>query len=409
MLATFVAGGLWGLEGLTSDQMAAAAQLVRSTPTLASGTPIIVYIDLQGGNDAANMLINGNDPWYYDMTQGHGAVAIAEADLLPLAGTTYGLHPAMPWTASRFATNNDVAFVRGPGENVVHEFSHFAAMHYRQVASFKETVSTGWLGRFNDLVAPGNPFASISTSGVHPALVGANTSVLSVPDIQYFSFDPNWQWQDGWLTAWRAMSAGGSPVGTQTFAAEMNLKDTFEAQSTVYAAWNATMNATFDSSDIGQQLAQAAMLIAADVPCRTYVVTYGGFDTHGSEAPAEAVLFAQLDSALAEFFAAISSSPRASDIFVFMSSEFGRQQTVNGSGGCDHGQAGTDILIGGKVKGGLYGTEPNTAPSARLDDALVPTVDFRSVYATILDHLAGGTSVSNEVLYGSYENLGCFS
>ena len=57
----------------------------------------------------------------------------------------------------------------------------------------------------------------------------------------------------------------------------------------------------------------------------------------------------------------------------------------------------------------LYGTAPNTDPSARLDDALVPTVDFRSVYATILNHLSGNTAVSKEVLFGTYEDLHCFA
>ena len=408
-LAFLAAGGFWGLEGLTPPRVAAAAELIRSTPSLPVGTPIIVVIDLQGGNDATNMLINPNDPWYYDMAQGHGAVAVAPADVLSLAGTSYALNPAMPWMASRFASHSDVAFVRGSGENVVHDFSHFAAMHYRQVASFNGSVSTGWLGRFNDLVAPNNPFASISTDGVHPALVGSSTSVLSVPNIQYFDFNVGWQWQDSWLQAWQAMSGPGAPAGSPTRAAELSLRDTFAAQSTVFASWDDSVNSTFGSSSVSQQLAQAAMLIKAGVACRTYVVSNGGFDTHGGETQAEATLFADLDAALSEFFAAIAPSAHASDVFVYMTSEFGRQQTANGSGGCDHGQAGTDVLIGAKVKGGLYGAAPNTAPAARLDDALVPTVDFRSVYATILNHLTGNTTVSHDVLFGNYEDLGCFA
>ena len=408
-LALLAAGGFWGMEGLIPEGFASAAELNRLAPTMPVGTPILVLIDLQGGNDATNMLINPNDPWYYDQAQGHGAVAVAEVDVLSLAGTSYALHPAMPWTASRFGTHGDVAFVRGTGENVAHEFSHFAAMHYRQVASFNGSVSTGWLGRLNDLVTPNNPFASISTEGVHPALVGANTPVLSVPDLQYFDFNVGWQWEDNWLSAWQAMSGAGWPAGSPTRAAERNLKDTFQAQSTIYAAWNDPMNTTFSTSYVGQQLATAAMLITAGVPCRTYVVSNDGFDTHGSETVAEATLFSEMDVALGEFFAALASSPRAGDVFVYMTSEFGRQQTANSSGGCDHGQAGTDVLIGGKVKGGLYGATPNTAPSARLDDALVPTVDFRSVYATILNHLTANSSVSNQILFGTYEDLNCFA
>ena len=407
-LALLVAGGALGWDGFTSEEIAAAADVIRSTPSLPVGTPILILIDLQGGNDATNMLINPNDPWYYDVNQGHGAVAIAEASVLDLAPTSYGLHPSFSWIASRFASHGDVAFVRGAGENVVHEFSHFAAMHYRQVASFGGSVSTGWLGRLNDLISPNNPFAAISTSGVHPALVGATTPVLSVPDIQYFDFNVGWQWEDNWLRAWRSMSGGGWPSGSPARAAESNLKNTFDAQASIYASWNPTMNASFGSSDVGHQLAQAAMMISAGVPCRTYVVSDGGFDTHSGEFAAESTLFSELDSALKAFFDALAPSSRSQNVFVYMTSEFGRQQTANASGGCDHGQAGTDVLIGGKVRGGLYGATPKTNPSARLDDALVPTVDFRSVYATILNHLSHSTSVSKEVLSGTFEDLGCF-
>ena len=408
-LAVIAGSGWWGLDVLGDGGTPAGAASVRTTPSLPVGTPIIVYIDLQGGNDAANMLINPNDKWYYGTAQGHGAIAVAEGDLLPLTGTSYALHPSLAWLASRYNTNNDVAFVRGPGENVVNEFSHFAAMHYRQVASFTGAVSSGWLGRFNDLIAPNNPFASISTQGVHPALVGATTSVLSVPNIQYFDFNVGWQWQNDWLTAWQAMSAPGWPAGSLTRSAELSLSDTFQAQSTIYNTWNDTLNATFGSDQIGQQLAQTAMMISAGVPSRSYVATYGGFDTHGAEVSAEPTLFSQLDAALQAFFTAIARTPRANDVFVYVSSEFGRQQTANASLGCDHGQAGVDILLGPKVKGGLYGTAPNTDPAARLDDALVPTVDFRSVYATILNHLSGNTAVSKEVLFGTYEDLHCFA
>ncbi len=406
-LAVVAAGGRFGVDLLSpfADVAGATANAHASLPP---GTPIVILIDLQGGNDAANMLISPNDPWYYDQNQGHGGVAIPEDQLLALPGTSYALHPSLSWTASRYATKGDVAFVRGPGENVMHDFSHFASMRYRQVASFSGSVGTGWLGRFNDMVSPNNPFASISTVGVHPALVGANTSVLSVPDIQYFTFDVDWQWQDSWLTEWQAMSAPAWPTASATHAAEISLSDTFQAQSTVFNTWNDTMAGTFDNNTVAQQLAQAAMMITAGIPSQTYVVSYDGFDTHGGESDAESTLFGQLDAALEAFFAALEGSPRANDVFIYMSSEFGRQQTSNASGGCDHGQAGTDVLIGPKVKGGLYGEQPDTHPSARLDDALVPTVDFRSVYATIINHLSGNTAVSKDILFGIYEDLRIF-
>ncbi len=408
LVTVAVAGAQLGLDVFSPLGDVAAAATLRTVRPLPVGTPILVLLDLQGGSDATNMLINPNDPWYYDVAQGHGSIAIKESDILSLSGATHGLHPSMPWLASRWASNHDVAFVLGPGENVVHEFSHFAAMHYRQVADFTGSVGTGWLGRFNDLRAAGSPFASVSTGGVHPALVGNGTPVLTVPQVAYFDFNVDWRWEDGWLSAWKAMGRGAAPRGTMTHAAEVAITDTFAAQAKIFAANNNTLDATFDSSDAAQQLAQVAMLIEAGIPSQTYVVTLGGFDTHGSEDSMQPTLFGQLDAALGEFFSAIDAGPRAKDVFVYATSEFGRQQTANGSAGCDHGQAGVDILVGGGVRGGLYGEAPKTAPAARLDDALVPTVDFRSVYATILNRLGRDTSMGTRVLFRHFEDLGIF-
>jgi uncharacterized protein (DUF1501 family) len=409
LVTVAAAGASLGLDLFSPLGEAAGAATLKSFGPLPLGTPILVLIDLQGGNDATNMLIDPTDPWYYDVPKGHGSIAIQESAVLPLSGITHGLHPSMPWLASRWASNHDVAFVLGPGENVVHEFSHFAAMHYRQVADFTGAVGTGWLGRFNDLAASGSPFASVSIVGVHPSLVGTKTPVLTVPSVEYFDFNVDWRWQDGWLSAWRAMGGDGAARGTMTRSSEVAIADTFAAQSKVFAASDDAVAAGFDNTDVGQQLAQVALLVDAGIPSQTYVVTIGGFDTHGEEDGTQPTLYGQLDSALGQFFDVVGAGPRANDVFVYATSEFGRQQTANGSAGCDHGQAGVDLIVGGGVHGGLYGEAPASAPGARLDDALVPTVDFRSVYATILNHLGRSPSTSTPVLFKHFEDLGVFA
>ena len=362
LVTVTVAGARLGLDLFSPLGEAAGAASLQSFGPLPSGTPILVLIDLQGGNDATNMLIDLTDPWYYDVPNGHGSIAIQESAILPLTGVSHGLHPSMPWLASRWATDKDVAFVLGTGENVVHEFSHFAASHYRQVADFTGSVGTGWLGRFNDLAAAGSPFASVSIAGVHPTLVGTKTPVLSVSQVAYFDFNVDWRWQDGWLPAWQAMGGGGAARGTMTRSSELAIADTFAAQSKVFAASDSSIAARFDSTDLSQQLAQVAMLVNAGIPSQTYVVTLSGFDTHGNESGAQPTLFGQLDTALGQFFDVVGAGTRAGDVFVYATSEFGRQQTANGSAGCDHGQAGVDIIVGGGVRGGLYGEAPLSTP-----------------------------------------------
>jgi uncharacterized protein (DUF1501 family) len=68
-------------------------------------------------------------------------------------------------------------------------------------------------------------------------------------------------------------------------------------------------------------------------------------------------------------------------------SEFGRRVAENASRGTDHGQASPLFLIGGGVKGGLYGDVPDLGS---LDNGnLRWTTDFRSVYATVLERWLG--------------------
>jgi hypothetical protein len=165
---------------------------------------------------------------------------------------------------------------------------------------------------------------------------------------------------------------------------------------------------------VDHQLAQVAMLIAADLPSQTYLVTTSGYDTHGSQSWTHGDLLSQLDTGLSWFFSIIDGSPRAKDVFVMITSEFGRQVTQNTSGGVDHGQGGGMIVLGGGVKGGLYGLAPTLNPGGptrpnRINDALVPTVDFRDVYATALNRLGGDVNLTSQVLNGSFNDLGIFS
>jgi uncharacterized protein (DUF1501 family) len=60
----------------------------------------LVCLFLAGGNDANNVVVPIDNPTYAQYAAGRGALAIPQADLLPLGGTTadgrrFGLHPAM--------------------------------------------------------------------------------------------------------------------------------------------------------------------------------------------------------------------------------------------------------------------------------------------------------------------------
>lgn len=88
--------------------------------------------------------------------------------------------------------------------------------------------------------------------------------------------------------------------------------------------------------------------------------------------------------AVQNFFDDLEDHGAADNIVVFLFSEFGRRVLDNG-GGTDHGAAGVCLAIGPSVNGGEYGEYPSL-DSDKLDQGdLIPSLDFRGVYSTLLE------------------------
>jgi uncharacterized protein (DUF1501 family) len=94
-------------------------------------------------------------------------------------------------------------------------------------------------------------------------------------------------------------------------------------------------------------------------------------------------LLEDLSASLKAFLDDLAASRLADRILVMVFSEFGRRAAENGSMGTDHGTAGPVFLAGPCVRPGLHGTYPRLTDLDNGD--LKMTVDFRRVYATVLE------------------------
>lgn len=400
VLRAFGGPGVGAIEGILGDPL----------PT---GTPILVLVDINGGNDDLSTLVPIDDAWYYDKTYGHGTLAIPPASTrLPAGLPGYGLHPSLTWLAERWNTHHDVAFVLGVGQTETQEFSHFVSESNWRTCVIGRREPTGFLGRFNDRVHPGSLVAAISLAGLHPALVGHDTHVLGVPRVEEFGIQASWQWRndDAYWGAYDQMAAAAL-TGNLGAASQM-IRQTLDAQATIRPAAVPSLDAGLERGSLAWQLAQAAMLINAGVPCQTYAGVLDGFDTHTNQLTAQATQLSSVNTALDLFFRALSEQRRR-DVCVLLHSEFGRQVTANGSGGTDHGQAGLNILVGPPVAGAAYGEAPTLDPGGptrpnRIWDARIPTSDFRSVFATVLTWLGDDPGISSEVLGRNFEEFPVF-
>ena len=157
---------------------------------------------------------------------------------------------------------------------------------------------------------------------------------------------------------------------------------------------------TYPPFEFSQSLKTVAQWIAAGLPTRVYYVTLTGFDTHASQFNRHAALLQELSQGLATFHRDLKARGHLDRTLVMTFSEFGRRVAENKSAGTDHGTANIMFLTGGGIAPGLHGSRPDLC---RLDDSgdLAHKVDFRSVYATILDQWFGADP--SKILEGQFE------
>jgi uncharacterized protein (DUF1501 family) len=114
-------------------------------------------------------------------------------------------------------------------------------------------------------------------------------------------------------------------------------------------------------------------------------VSQGGYDTHVNQAGTQDRLLKELSDAVNAFVGDLKAQGNLPRVLVMTFSEFGRRVTENASGGTDHGAAAPLFVIGDKVRAGLLGRYPSLAPQDLFEGDIKCTMDFRSVYAGVLE------------------------
>jgi uncharacterized protein (DUF1501 family) len=144
--------------------------------------------------------------------------------------------------------------------------------------------------------------------------------------------------------------------------------------------------AQYPRSPFGQRLLQIAQLIKADVGLEIAFADVGGWDTHVNQGGATGQLANRLDDFARSVAALVTDlGDRMNDVVIMTMSEFGRTARQNGTGGTDHGHAGSMFVIGGGVRGQkVHGRWPGLAPELLNEGRdLALTTDFRAVFAEV--------------------------
>ena len=128
-----------------------------------------------------------------------------------------------------------------------------------------------------------------------------------------------------------------------------------------------------------------AKLIGGGLPTRVFYVSQGGYDTHTNQVGTQDRLLRELGDSMKAFVEDMKAQGNMGRVLVMTFSEFGRRVSENANGGTDHGAAAPMFVVGSKVKAGLLGRYPSLAPADLFQGDLKFQVDFRSVYAGILE------------------------
>ena len=138
-----------------------------------------------------------------------------------------------------------------------------------------------------------------------------------------------------------------------------------------------------------RRLAGLAAMLAAGLPLHVVALSApGGYDTHDNQAQDLGDDLKLTADSLLAFQRDLEARGLADRVLVHVWTEFGRRAKENGSGGTDHGAAGTGFLIGSRVAGKMIGEFPGLAKLDE-DGNLRATSDFRGLYGAVLEDWLG--------------------
>ena len=347
---------------------------------------LLILVELKGANDGLNTVIPYSDPLYAQLRP---RLAIARDQVLQLSAQE-GLHPSLKplmalWQDQQLAVVQGVGYPRP-------NLSHFRSIEIWDTASnSEEYLEAGWLARTFAATPAPRQFAAdgvvVGSSDMGP-LSGPNVRTIALADTRQFLQQAR-------------LAQGGADTRNSALRHILSVESEI-----VHAASKLNSNYAFKTefprSGFGNQVRTAAQLVASNAGMAVIRLTLGGFDTHANQLGTQANLLRDFADGIAALKSAMVELNRWDSTTVMTYAEFGRRPKENQSGGTDHGTANAHFMMGGKVRGGLYGQAPQLG---QLDgnDNLAFAVDFRNLYATVIDRWWGGNSAA--VLGGKFESL----
>jgi uncharacterized protein (DUF1501 family) len=386
-------------SSLQADAMDRATQI-----TTGKDSTILVVLQMAGGNDGINTVVPYGSDHYY---KSRPRIGLKAQQLLKI-NDQIGLNPGLTGFKELYDHGN-LAIVQGVGYPNPNR-SHFRSTEIWQTASDSERFENyGWIGRYFDNACAGSdPTVGVNIGRQMPQAFAAKTPKgVSVDNPQNYRFINSENGQDGQMMeqSYRELNASeensGGSITAITGPAQMqgqkrgSVMDFLErtaldaqVSSDEIRAISARVDnkATYPGSQLGNSLKLVAKLIGGGLSTRIFYVSQGGYDTHTNQTGTHQRLLQDLGDSVKAFTDDMKAQGNMQRVLVMTFSEFGRRVSDNANAGTDHGAAAPMFIVGDRVKAGLLGQYPSLAPADLYQGDIKYTVDFRSVYASVLEN-----------------------
>ncbi len=364
------------------------AQTARAAEPRRDGR-VLVVLELNGGNDGVNTVVPYKDEGYAN----HRKTLRLPMDRLFKVNDQVGLHPSLG-ELGKLLQAGQLAIAQGvsyPNPSRSH-FQSMATWHTARLDP-EEHKGPGWLGRGLD-VAGKRASALLVGSGPPPAAIrGRRSCASAIERIEDFTLaagaDP------------RRALALEQPADDLAAFVQRSMLDAYATADRLRQVSGSADDARYPQTGLASRLRLIARLLKVGLDARVYYTLQASYDTHSAQLFTHANLLFDLGGALKAFLDDLATAGLAERVTVLLFSEFGRTVSENASGGTDHGTAGPVFLAGPAVRAGVVGATPSLLDLDPKHGDLRRSLDFRQVYAAVLEDWLG--LPAGEVLGGTFD------
>jgi uncharacterized protein (DUF1501 family) len=349
---------------------------------------ILILIRLSGGNDGLSTVVPIEQ--YDTYANARPNIYIPESKLLKLTddfGIPSYMNALEPmWGEGQFKAVHGVGY-----EN--QSLSHFTGSDIYANTDLTTTgfsgLNTGWMGRYFEDIYPDylvNPPAS-------PAAIqigNFGSLVFQGEETNYAFVTSNIDQLEEIAETGVQYSLEDSLFNNCMYGDQLKFlrgvaNTTYEYSGLIHEAYERGQNQVqYQDNGFARQLALLARLIKGNLGTKVYMISMGGFDTHGNQPLAHERLMSNLSIAINNFYEDIAFTQQDDKVLSMTFSEFGRRIFENGSNGTDHGKAAPTLFFGSGLNGSAFVGEHPSLESPNGRGNLEYTMDFRDLYATVL-------------------------